>query len=111
MGWFSNWFGGTRSIPNGSQPQQPVIHPGPPAGCDHKGFVSHVTVSIVSPDGSPIVYTLDGSDPDLQAPSDVTRNYTGPFTLTANTRVKAMAVAGGAASAIASVTYLVAPAH
>jgi len=66
-------------------------------------YTTAQTVMISDADtGAPIYYTTDGSTPDQQ--SDL---YTAPLTLSQNTVLKAIAVAGGAgASAVTQATYV-----
>lgn len=51
-------------------------------------FTTSTTVTITAGDGANIYYTLDGTTPDNQK---VENKYTGPFTLTETTTVKAIA--------------------
>jgi hypothetical protein len=82
----------------------PVISPG------SESVTSSVPVTITdSTSGAAIYYTTDGSNPSAASPTHGTR-YTGGFTVTSTTTVKAAAIASGAAqSGIATATYTIQP--
>lgn len=74
------------------QAEPPTISP------TNDSFVSEITVNISSgTDGAAIYYTLDGNDPLLSSTL-----YTGAFTLTRTTTVKAIAVKNGLENSIIS---------
>ncbi len=74
----------------------------PPAISPSAGaYQDSVSVSLSAAAGATIRYTTDGSDPDANAPV-----YTAPFTLTANTTVKARAwESGKSPSPVTSALY------
>ncbi|MFY9529839.1 MAG: chitobiase/beta-hexosaminidase C-terminal domain-containing protein [Candidatus Acidiferrales bacterium] len=90
--------GGTPTTPT------PAISPG------SESVTSSVQVTITDgTSGAVIYYTTDGSNPSAASPTHGT-HYTGAFTLTSTTIVKAAAVANGAAqSGIATATYTIQP--
>jgi len=53
-------------------------------------FTGSMTVSISSPEGSVVYYTIDGSEPTTSSPV-----YDGPFSINASTRVSTMCVQNG----------------
>jgi hypothetical protein len=74
--------------------QTPTIIPGP------QKFSTTLTVSIVSPAGGVIHYTVDGSTPTSASPL-----YAGAFTISASTTVKAITIVSGVTSLPATVIY------
>ena len=64
-----------------------------------------VTVSINAVDGAAIYYTLDGTDPVATRAT-----YNGPFSISENTTVKAIAVLNGESSEVATAEYIFAAA-
>lgn len=60
-----------------------------------------VTVNINAVDGAAIYYTLDGTDPVATRAA-----YNGPFTISENTTVKAIAVLNGETSEVATAEYV-----
>ena len=75
-------------------PTAPVISP---ASCT---FNEPLTVTITAESGATIYYTTDGS-----TPTDQSTQYTGPFTVSTTTTVKAKAYVGEAYSQTAEATY------
>lgn len=63
-------------------------------------FLTSQQVTLSAEDGASIYYTLDGNDPTSSSTP-----YTGPFTLTATTTVKAIAVKNDETSSVASATF------
>ena len=78
-----------------ARPEKPVISP------DVTEFEGSLEVSITAAEGA-IYYTLDGNDP-----TEESTPYSGAFTISATTTVKAIAVVNDIASEIASATYSV----
>lgn len=76
------------------KPAAPEISP---ASCT---FNEPLTVTISAENGATIYYTTDGSDP-----TDQSTQYTGSFTVSTTTTVKAIAYVGEANSNIATATY------
>lgn len=68
-----------------------------PASCT---FNEPLTVTITAESGATIYYTTDGSEP-----SDQSTQYTGPFTVSTTTTVKAKAYVNGVYGATATETY------
>ena len=79
-----------------ARPEKPVISP------DVTEFEGSLEVSITAAEGADIYYTLDGNDP-----TEESTPYSGAFTISATTTVKAIAVVNDIASEIASATYSV----
>ena len=79
-----------------ARPEKPVISP------DVTEFEGSLEVSITAAEGADIYYTLDGNDP-----TEESTPYSGTFTISATTTVKAIAVVNDIASEIASATYSV----
>ena len=81
---------------SGGNPNPPVIIPGP------QSFKSTLLVSIApGSSGETIHYTTDGTTPTTSSPV-----YTGAFTITATTTVKAIGVMGGSTASLpATTTY------
>lgn len=79
---------------DGSIFAKPVISP------EETSFSGSVDVSIEAEEGAKIYYTLDETDPTVES-----TEYTAPFTLTATTLVKAIAVKGEMVSPIAEKRY------
>lgn len=74
----------------------PVFSPAP-------GFIDAESVDVTittETEGATIFFTLDGTDPDNQS-----TEFTGPFTLTENTTVKAIALLDGSNSDISTAVY------
>jgi hypothetical protein len=63
-------------------------------------FLTSQQVTLSAEDGASIYYTLDGNDPTSSSTP-----YTAPFTLTATTTVKAIAVKNDETSSVASATF------
>lgn len=63
-------------------------------------FLTSQQVTLSAEDGASIYYTLDGNDPTTSSTP-----YTAPFTLTATTTVKAIAVKNDETSSVASATF------
>ena len=63
-------------------------------------FLNSQQVTLSAEDGASIYYTLDGNDPTSSSTP-----YTAPFTLTATTTVKAIAVKNDETSSVASATF------
>ena len=63
-------------------------------------FLTTQQVTLSAEDGASIYYTLDGNDPTSSSTP-----YTAPFTLTATTTVKAIAVKNDETSSVASATF------
>ena len=78
----------------GSTVAAPTISP---AGGE---FVTSQEVTFSHAVGGTIYYTLDGTDP-----TTASTQYTAPFTLTATTTVKAIAVKNGVSSSVATATF------
>lgn len=63
-------------------------------------FEKSIEVSLAAEEGAVIYYTLNGDEPTAESTL-----YTAPFTLTATTTVKAIAVKDGTTSSVAEKTY------
>ncbi len=63
-------------------------------------FLETTQVTISGPDGAEIRYTTDGSEPTAQSTL-----YSEPFSLSATTTVKAIAIKDGESSSVAQKTY------
>ena len=63
-------------------------------------FADTTQVTLTEPDGARAYYTTDGSTPTAESTL-----YTAPFTLSATTTVKAVAIKDGVASQVASKTF------
>ena len=81
-------------LPDDGTPDTPEISGTTP-------FVGSTTVTITGPEGASIYYTTDGGDP-----SSEDAIYAGPFTIEETTTVKAIAVAGGKSSEVASKEFV-----
>ena len=78
-----------------------VVSPTPPILPESCEFKDSKTIEITSnTEGATIYYTTDGTDP-----SESSIQYTGPFTITETTTVKAIAIKDGIASAFSEATY------
>ena len=75
-------------------PASPIL----PESCD---FIGSKTIEITNnTEGATIYYTTDGTEP-----SESSTQYTGPFTITETTTVKAVAIKDGIASAVSEAIY------
>jgi hypothetical protein len=63
-------------------------------------FAETTQVTLTEPDGARVYYTTDGSTPTSESTL-----YTEPFTLSATTTVKAVAIKDGVSSSVASKTF------
>lgn len=63
-------------------------------------FEGSTTISITGDEGSDIYYTLNGEDPSIAS-----TKYTGPFTVSQTTTIKAIAVKDGNISAVSSTRF------
>ena len=70
----------------------------------NESFIGSTQVTITAQDGASIYYTTDGTDPTVQSSP-----YTGPFTVTETTTVKAIAELEGTLSSVASKTFTATP--
>ena len=85
------------SASNPDAPSAPVISGTTP-------FDESTTVTITAEQGASIYYTLDGT-----SPSSSSTLYNGPFTISATTTVKAIAVVNGNSSVVASKEFTLNP--
>ncbi len=65
-------------------------------------YLNNVTVTLTGPEGSTIYYTTDGSTPTVSS-----NKYTAPIVLSRSAKLKFIAVANGASSAVSSAEYTV----
>jgi len=80
------------------------ITPEPRFSPNNTYFVNSIEISIEAEPGSTIYYTTDGSDPTVES-----TEYTAPFSITADTTIKAFAVMEGLeASAVVTKEYKIA---
>lgn len=79
----------------------PVVTASPPSGST---VVSGSYISLFTTEGATIFFTTDGSEPD-----NTDELYTGPFQITENTTIKAIAYTGTCVSEIETFTYTVIP--
>lgn len=79
-------------------PETYVESPTLPASCDFEGS-KQITITD-NAEGATIYYTTDGTEP-----SESSTQYTGPFTITETTTVKAVAIKNGMTSAVSEAIY------
>ena len=77
-----------------SAPDAPVITP------NGGSFSGYCEISITAQEGAAIYYTTDGTEPTA-----FSTKYTGKFTITATTTIKAIAFVGEAKSSVTSATF------
>ena len=91
---------GGGETPEPEQPETPVAPAAPtlPVSCNFDGSMNVEITKIA--EGATAYYTIDGS-----TPTATSTKYETPFTITATTTVKAIAVNEGGSSEVASATY------
>lgn len=72
----------------------PVISPGTGA------YTGPLTVTITGVAGSSLYYTTNGNNPRVDVPNGFTRLYTGPFQVSSNTTIRAIAVRGSEVTSV-----------
>ena len=90
--------GGNSGNGNGSSSETPIVTA--PTISGTTPFADTTQVTLTEPDGARVYYTTDGSTPTSESTL-----YTEPFTLSATTTVKAIAIKDETASEVASKTF------
>ena len=90
--------GGNSGNGNGSSSESPIVTA--PTISGTTPFAETTQVTLTEPDGARVYYTTDGSTPTAESTL-----YTEPFTLSATTTVKAIAIKDEVSSEVASKTF------